>query len=499
MAKATKRTFLLGAATALAGMGLWRWAGGSPTPRGPAFPPFDSFASAKGNILNDASLLEPTEIKRLVQFNARIEGAFIHQLRDMVRGAGEKTYPLIASTARHSMGGQSIPDKGIALSLVQSWIEPDVSTRSYRVGAGTRWQTVIRELDKIGFSPKIMQSNNDFGVASTFSVNAHGWPVAHPGCGSSVRSIKMMFPDGVIRTCSRTENADVFRHAMGGYGLFGVILELELDMVPNLRLEPRFEPVAGRRLGQRFAEALASDRSIAMAYGRLDVSIDNFFNDGLLITFRPTEDQSDLPAAEGSGIVSVISADIFRMQTESERSKQFRWWTEKTLGPSFTGVTTRNNLMNEPVITLDDGDPSRTDILHEYFVPPDRFNDFVEVCRAVIPASYQQLLNITVRYVGADTESVLAYAPEPRIASVMLFSQEMSRRGEEDMRRMTHELIERVLEIGGSYYLPYRPHASLDQLTRSYPRAADFAAFKRSLDSRLIFRNLMWDRYFSKL
>ncbi|WP_246697696.1 hypothetical protein [Rhizobium sp. G21] len=245
-----------------------------------------------------------------------------------------------------------------------------------------------------------------------------------------VRSLKMMFPDGVIRTCSRSENADVFRHAMGGYGLFGVILELELDMVPNMRLEPRFEPVAGRQLGQRFAETLAADRSVEMAYGRLDVSIDNFFNDGLLITFRPTEDQSDLPAAEGSGIVSAISAKIFRMQTESERSKQFRWWTEETLGPSFTGVTTRNNLMNEPVITLDDGDPSRTDILHEYFVPPDRFADFVEACRAVIPASYQQLLNVTVRYVAADTESVLAYAPEPRIASVMVLAgNEPTRRG----------------------------------------------------------------------
>jgi FAD/FMN-containing dehydrogenase len=499
MTKGTKRAFLIGAGTALAGMGLWRFASGSMNSRGPAFPVFDSFVSAKGNILNDASQLEPTEIKNLVLLNARVEGAFIHQLRGMIRSAGEQNHPLIASTARHSMGGQSIPDKGVAVSLVQSWIEPNVGARTYRVGAGTRWQTVIKELDKIGFSPKIMQSNNDFGVASTFSVNAHGWPVAYPGCGSSVRSMKMMFPDGVIRTCSRTENADVFRHAMGGYGLFGVILELELEMVSNMRLEPRFDPVEGRQLGQRFADTLAADRSIEMAYGRLDVSLDNFFNDGLLITFRPTEDQGDLPTVEGSGLVSMVSADIFRMQTESELSKEFRWWTEKTLGPSFTGITTRNNLMNEPVITLDDGDPTRTDILHEYFVPPDRFADFVEACRAVIPASYQQLLNVTVRYVGADTESVLAYAPEPRIASVMLFSQEMSLRGEEDMRRMTHALIERVLDIGGSYYLPYRPHASLDQLKRSYPGIADFVAFKRKLDPKLIFRNLMWDRYFSKL
>jgi hypothetical protein len=55
------------------------------------------------------------------------------------------------------------------------------------------------------------------------------------------------------------------------------------------------------------------------------------------------------------------------------------------------------------------------------------------------------------------------------------------------------------LEIGGTYYLPYRPHASLDQLSRGYPRAAEFAARKRVVDPELLFRNQIWDRYFSKL
>jgi FAD/FMN-containing dehydrogenase len=155
--------------------------------------------------------------------------------------------------------------------------------------------------------------------------------------------------------------------------------------------------------------------------------------------------------------------------------------------------------MNEPVITLDDRDPFRTDILHEYFVAPERFAEFVAACKDVIPASFQQLLNITLRFVNTDRDSVLAYATEPRIAAVMLFSQEQTVRGEEDMARMTHALIERVLAIGGTYYLPYRPHASLAQLSRGYPRAAAFAARKRELDPNLLFRNQIWDGYFSRL
>ena len=61
----------------------------------------------------------------------------------------------------------------------------------------------------------------------------------------------------------------------------------------------------------------------------------------------------------------------------------------------------------------------------EYFVPPERFTEFVAACRDIIPESYQQLLNVTLRYVAGDDESILAYAPEPRIAAVMLFSQEL--------------------------------------------------------------------------
>jgi hypothetical protein len=236
-----------------------------------------------------------------------------------------------------------------------------------------------------------------------------------------------------------------------------------------------------------------------MAYGRMDVALNRFFERGLLITYRPTADQSHIPPASGSGFISRSSRYLFRSQVESDRAKRFRWWVEAGLGRRLAGNATRNSLMNEPVITLDDRDPLRTDILHEYFVAPARFAEFVKACQDVIPASFQQLLNVTLRYVDTDRDSVLAYATEPRIAAVMLFSQEHTVRGEADMARMTHALIERVLAIGGTYYLPYRPHASLDQLTRGYPNAAAFSAHKREVDRDLLFRNNLWDTYLSRL
>src|SRR6185295_17332022 len=111
----------------------------------------------------------------------------------------------------------------------------------------------------LGFSPAVMQSNNDFGVASTFSVDAHALKENFSGGGTTVKALTMVLSDGTVVTCSRTENADLFHHAMGGYGLFGVITELELDMVPNALLTPTYEDVSGRDLGSLFAQRLASD------------------------------------------------------------------------------------------------------------------------------------------------------------------------------------------------------------------------------------------------
>lgn len=170
-------------------------------------------------MLNDASLLSPTPVvSHLTVRDARAES--LKRLRAALSDARASGRPFIASASRHSMGGQSLAANGTVATLDQEWLEPDTAAKVYKVGAGVRWSTVITKLDAIGFSPAVMQSNNDFGVASTYSVNAHGWPVPFSGCGSTVRAVTMLLADGSEVRCSRTENAELFNHAMGGYGLF---------------------------------------------------------------------------------------------------------------------------------------------------------------------------------------------------------------------------------------------------------------------------------------
>ncbi len=485
----TRRAFVAGGAAGAA-LGAWGLrAVGREDPAAGLLRP----AGGEG-VLNDASLLSETPIARRAALDAPPGEPLLADLRALLREAAAEGRPVAAGAARHSMGGHAIPRDGVALSLASPAVSLDPEAGTFRAAAGARWRDVIAALDPLGWSPKVMQSNNDFGIGATFAVNAHGWPCAHPPMGGTVRRARLLLADGTDLWTSREEEPALFAAAMGGYGLTGLLTGLEVEAVPNALLAPSFRVMPAEEFGPAFARAA---RESPMAYGRMAVDRAGFFREALLVAYAPVEGEP--PPAEGSGWVSRASRPIFRAQVGSDWMKRRRWWMETALGPRLAGPASRNGLLNEPVATLDDRDPARTDILHEYFVPPAAWDGFLEAARAIVPASFQDLLNVTLRWVERDDLSLLSYAPDgPRLCAVLLFSQEMSARAEADMARMTRDLIDAVLGLGGSYYLPYRPHATVAQFRRAYPRWEELAALKRALDPGLLFRNGFWDSYLAE-
>jgi FAD/FMN-containing dehydrogenase len=458
-----------------------------------------SLASADTRlVMNDASRLDPTPVMKHIVRTAEPEAVLIDAIRAELKDAAASKRPVAVGAARHSMGGQSLPRDGTAVTLDSRRVQPDTAAGVYRADAGARWADVIKALDPIGFSPTVMQSNNDFGVASTFCVNAHGWPIPHGPFGSTVKSLRMILADGSLVTCSPKENADLFAHAMGGYGLFGIIVDLDVEMTPNLLLVPTAERMPAEGFGRRFIDTAVRDPTVKMAFGRLSLTRRHFFEEALLTVYRPDRSPpARLPAAGHGSAMTRLSNDVYRAQIGHETAKALRWQLETRINPAISSApVTRNTLMNEPVSNLANTDTKRTDILHEYFVTPDRFEDFLRVCRDIIPKAKAEFINVTLRYVDSDRTSRLYFAPDPRISAVMSFSQEMTIDGEVDMMTMTERLIDGILSIGGTFYLPYRLHARRDQVERAYPAAAAFVARKREYDPGLLFRNTMWTTYF---
>jgi FAD/FMN-containing dehydrogenase len=308
-----------------------------------------------------------------------------------------------------------------------------------------------------------------------------------------------MLADGSIVECSREKNNELFALAMGGYGFFGIILDLDVEMAKNVMLAPTFDIMPADTFNERFIAVVNKDPTVLMAYGRLSLARASFFREALMITYRAASSQpAPLPAATNSSALTWVLNDIYREQIGNEAAKRARWYAETHVNPNLgSGLATRNSLMNEPVSNLRNPYPTRTDILHEYFVPPEQFGAFLTACREIIPPAKAEFLNVTLRYVAADETAVMAFAPKPRIAAVMSFSQIMSPDGEIDMLQTTERLIGRIVALGGAFYLPYRLHARRDQVEKAYPNVAHFLERKRFYDPKLLFRNTMWDVYFA--
>lgn len=463
--------------------------------------PADAQPPPRPLVLDDASRLNATPVARHWQPVPTTGERWLAALRAELKAAAAAGRPVVVGAARHSQGGQALARHGVAMTFdvrpaTDTWLEMNRGAMTYRAAGGARWRQVIAALDPLVLSPAVMQSNHDFGVAATLSVNAHGWPAPYGPFGTTVRAIRLMLASGDLVTCSPAEHAELFGLAMGGYGLVGVIVDVEAAMVDNVLLRPTHELMPAAELGPRMASTLGQDTAVQMVYGRLAVDAQRFLREALLVTLRPVAGTP--PAVTSGGLMVSVSREVFRAQVGSDQAKRARWYAETVAGPrTSSGIASRNRLLNEPVANLAGRDRTRTDILHEYFLPAEGLEPFLAACRTAIPASRQDLLNVTLRYVAEDRLSVLAYAREPRVAAVMLFSQRRTRADDEDMGALTRRLIDAAHEAGGSFYLPYRLHATRGQVARAYPRLEEFVAAKRRHDPGLLFRNTMWDRYFA--
>ncbi len=177
-----------------------------------------------------------------------------------------------------------------------------------------------------------------------------------------------MLATGDIVSCSRTENAELFSMAMGGYGLAGVILDLDCEMVENRLMRPTYEVMRAEDFPARFTGAINGGSGVSMIYGRLNVARAEFFREALMVSYKAEHASPDIiPINRKGGIMSGILRDVYRAQIGSEPAKRTRWFAERSLAPGMDKGDSRNNLMNEPVRNLEGHDLTRTDITARVF------------------------------------------------------------------------------------------------------------------------------------
>ncbi len=459
----------------------------------------DQRSSLVAGTIDDASRLNLSEVVGVRLVESDLSDEQLARMLAEARGSGLR---VSIAGARHSMGGHTIYPGGISIDM-SGWNRMELSPEGdvLTVQSGARWHDVIAFLDANQRSVAIMQSNDSFSVGGSLSVNCHGWQYGKPPIASTVLSMRVMLADGSVVRCSRDENAELFSLVLGGYGLFGIILDADLATVPNEIYQLQQHVVStGNAFGVLDDELLVNP-GLEMVYARMNVTEDDFLRELIINGFirQPgVPDTLDTTSNDGrlEEILLGTKRVVFRGSEGSEYGKWLRWNAETQVAPALRGTTfTRNQLLDEGVETLENRSDATTDILHEYFVPRESAGSFLDSVRRIVRDHEGDLLNVTIRQVDTDTDTMLRYADRPVIAFVMLFLQSRNGEGEKSMVAMTRDLIDASLENEGSYYLPYRLHATREQFIRAYPDQEKFFELKRSYDPGELFQNEFYLEY----
>ena len=164
------------------------------------------------------------------------------------------------------MGGQEFATDSICIDTrsLDRVISFDHERGLIEAEAGIQWSKLIRSyLDAQASKPKqwgIAQKQtgaDTFTLGGSLSSNIHGRGLAMKPLISNIESFTLINAEGKAIRCSRDENNELFRLAIGGYGLFGLINRVTLRLVPRQRLRRVVEIIRADNLPKRFEERIA--------------------------------------------------------------------------------------------------------------------------------------------------------------------------------------------------------------------------------------------------
>ncbi|MGO4496107.1 FAD-dependent oxidoreductase [Paenibacillus sp. 2RAB27] len=442
---------------------------------------------------SDYSKLRPVKIERVIPTQE------IKQLQEIVREAREKELKISIAGQRHSQGGHTYYKDGIVLDMTpfNKVLTFDEKAKTITVQSGATWADVQKYINPYGLAVKTMQSQNIFTIGGSISVNAHGRDIRNGSLISSVESFRLLGADGQIRNVSRFENTELFPLALGGYGLFGVILDVTLSLTDDEVYEMTSETMTTEAYSDYFLNQVKQNPNIHMHLARISVAPDTFLTEMYATNYRarpdlPLTDYNKLKLNDSYVLPLKI---LFGVNRSFDWGKNAFWNLQRYFLIGHSTILTRNNAMRSESDFMDYSSDTKNDLLQEFFVPVEHFSDFINGIKPILQEEQLNLLNITVRYVNQDEEAALSYAKSDMFALVCLFNTPLSEAAQALMTHGIRRINDELIPLNGSYYLPYAPFPSVDQFRAVYPKAETFFQAKDKWDPQHLFMNQFYDDY----
>ncbi|WP_332667622.1 FAD-binding oxidoreductase [Aeromicrobium sp.] len=464
-------------------------------------------------VVNDThSLLNETKVARVVEIGS------VDDIIAAIAAAEADGLPIAIGGGRHAMGGQQFCEAGVLLDMraCSRVLALDTSRGLVTVEAGIMWPELVAHLlaaqpqtgptdpavPRWGIRQK--QTGADrLTLGGSISANAHGRGLAYAPIVQDVEELTVVDAQGVVRTCSRTQDADLFGLVIGGYGLFGVIYSVTLRLEPRRQVERVVEVRDIGTVGEAFGARIADGFTYGDFQFSIDEAADDFLERGVFSCYRPISEERAIPADQKALTREEWGRLLYLAHTDrAEVTEQYIAHYLATTGQLYWSDTHQMaDYVDGYHAMLDEFLPttvSATEVISEIYVPRDRLMDFMSAAATYLRRAGSIVVYGTVRLIERDDVTFLAWAREPYACVIFNLHTEHTPdaidRTAEDFRH----LIDLGIERGGSFFLTYHRWARRDQIEACYPQMPEFLARKLAFDPHERFQS-DWYRHLRDL
>ncbi len=452
-----------------------------------------------GLIANDIhSRLNETSIRRVMEPEKRED---LSRIIDAARKAGAK---LSICGGRHAMGGQQFGEETWLVDMRRhSAIRAfDIQHGLITACAGIQWRELIEGYLAIQNSSgtsaaawgiRQKQTGADsLTLGGALAANIHGRGLRMPPIISDVEAFSLVNAQGEILHCSRMENADLFRLAIGGYGMFGIIEEVTLRLMQRRKVERRVEIITLEELVRVPEERDTTEWLFGDFQFSIDENSPDFLQRGVFSAYHRIDDDLPVPAGQQELRGEDWTRLLYLAHTDRRRVfDEYAGYYLSTHGQRYWSDTHQlTTYVDDYHAQLDChlGAPCRgSEMITEIYVPRDTLAAFMGNAAEWLRCQRVPVIYGTIRLIERDTESFLAWAREPWACIIFNLHVEHTEPGIALAQKAFRGLIDLAVQFGGSYYLTYHRWASREQVEACHPRFREFLRLKQEHDPGELF------------
>jgi len=463
--------------------------------------------SSQSTEVNDVhSQPSPTHVSEILQPRSP------EDVRQIIRTAQKTRKTISICGGRHAMGGQEF---GTDTTLVDARKLNRILSLNRETGvieaeAGIEWPQLIdgylalQGADQRGWGIAQKQTGADrLTLSGTIAANAHGRGLTMKPFISDVESFVLIDAAGVARTCSRSENAELFRLVHGGYGLFGIVISVRLRLVPRTKVQRVVEIRATETLIEAFEKRIAD----GFQYGDFQFSIardsEDFLRKGVFSCYKPVPSDTPVPMNEKQLTDDNWRQLLYLAHTDTKQAfNRYADYYLSTNGQIYWSDLHQlsiypDNYHREIDARLHAPYPA-TEMITEIDVPRRDLAGFLSEVREDFRKNQTELIYGTVRLIERDDESFLPWAKQAYACTIFNLHVVHSPEGIQSAAEAFRRLIDMAARRGSSYYLTYHRDATRGQVESCYPQFAQFLRLKKQYDPDERFQS-DWYRHYRKV